>query len=37
MSLRGLLVVGTDTGVGKTTIASAIARSMVGAGGRWAS
>ncbi len=34
MSLRGLLVVGTDTGVGKTHIASAIARHLVNEGHR---
>ena len=32
MSLSGLFVVGTDTGVGKTFVAAAIARAMVGAG-----
>lgn len=32
MSLRGLLVVGTDTGVGKTRVASGIARHMVAEG-----
>jgi len=34
MSLRGLFVVGTDTGVGKTRVASAIARQLVDEGRR---
>ncbi len=34
MSLPGLFVVGTDTGVGKTAVASAIARVLTGQGRR---